>query len=305
MALFLASCVWFLVFKKPESKFGLAGTEKAISLSINGIDYGKIKTASGTVGDFLAEQKIVLGEKDSVWPPKESKIYSGNIISLDRARKVSFLDRGQKIEGYVLGATVEAAIEENNIPVGEDDIVSPSLQEMAHHEEKIEIIRVEIKEEKEIKKIEFKKVVKEDDSLSWRVKKVSQEGKSGKKELTYRAVYHNGKLISRKLVGEEVIEEPVEEISVQGTFVKLGKSHTGLGTWYAWKGGLFAANPWLPMGSYVKVTNMDNGKSVIVQINDRGPFGPNRIIDLDKVAFAKIASLGAGVINVKMEEVAN
>jgi rare lipoprotein A len=53
------------------------------------------------------------------------------------------------------------------------------------------------------------------------------------------------------------------------------------------------------------VTNQSNGKSVIVKINDRGPFGKNRIIDLDKVAFAKIASIGAGIIDVKVEEVTN
>jgi rare lipoprotein A len=76
-------------------------------------------------------------------------------------------------------------------------------------------------------------------------------------------------------------------------------------SWYAFKGGMYAANPWLPMGSYVRVTNNENGKQIIVQINDRGPFGNGRIIDLDKVAFAKIASLGAGVVNVKMEEIKN
>ncbi len=87
--------------------------------------------------------------------------------------------------------------------------------------------------------------------------------------------------------------------------MKLGKSHTGGASWYAWTGTMAAANPWLPKGSYVKVTNLENGKSVIVVINDRGPFVPGRIIDLDKVAFAKIASVGAGVISVKMEEITN
>ena len=48
-----------------------------------------------------------------------------------------------------------------------------------------------------------------------------------------------------------------------------------------------------------------NGKSVIVVINDRGAFVPGHINDLDKVAFDKIASVGAGVINVKMEEIIN
>jgi rare lipoprotein A len=47
------------------------------------------------------------------------------------------------------------------------------------------------------------------------------------------------------------------------------------------------------------VTNVANGKTVIVEINDYGPHGKDRIIDLDKVAFSKIASLGAGVISSK------
>ena len=100
-------------------------------------------------------------------------------------------------------------------------------------------------------------------------------------------------------------KEPTKEIVTQGTYVKIGKSHRGAASWYAWTGTMAAANPWLPMGSYVRVTNMDNGKSVIVKINDRGPFVPGRIIDPDKVAFQKIASIGAGVINVKMEEITN
>jgi rare lipoprotein A len=97
----------------------------------------------------------------------------------------------------------------------------------------------------------------------------------------------------------------VPEIITQGTYVKLGKSHEGAASWYSYTGTLSAANPWLPLGSYVKVTNTSNGKSVIVKINDRGPFGPGRIIDLDKVAFEEIAPLGAGVVNIKMEEILN
>ncbi len=41
-----------------------------------------------------------------------------------------------------------------------------------------------------------------------------------------------------------------------------------------------AAHPTLPLGSYVKVTNLHNGKAVVVKVNDRGPIVPGRIIDL-------------------------
>lgn len=52
---------------------------------------------------------------------------------------------------------------------------------------------------------------------------------------------------------------------------------------------LTAAHPTLPMGAMVRVTNLANGKSIIVRINDRGPFKSNRIIDLSKRAAEKIS----------------
>ena len=125
------------------------------------------------------------------------------------------------------------------------------------------------------------------------------------KEIKYEVAYHDGEEVSRKVIEANVTKEPVEEIVTQGTYIKLGKSHTGLASWYAHTGTMAAANPWLPMGSYVKVTNKANGKSVVVKINDRGPFGENRIIDLDKVAFEKIAPLGQGIADIKMEEIEN
>jgi rare lipoprotein A len=54
----------------------------------------------------------------------------------------------------------------------------------------------------------------------------------------------------------------------------------------------------LPFGTKIKVTNQDNGRSIIVRGNDRGPFYGNRIIDLSEGAFARIASRGQGLANV-------
>lgn len=62
-----------------------------------------------------------------------------------------------------------------------------------------------------------------------------------------------------------------------------------------------AAHKKLPFGSNVKVTNVDNGKSVIVKINDRGPFVRGRIIDLSKSAFSSIGNTSSGLIDVKIE----
>lgn len=62
---------------------------------------------------------------------------------------------------------------------------------------------------------------------------------------------------------------------------------------------LTAAHKTLKFGTKVEVTNTDNNKSVVVKVNDRGPFVKGRDIDLSKGAFKQIASLKSGVIRIK------
>lgn len=64
-----------------------------------------------------------------------------------------------------------------------------------------------------------------------------------------------------------------------------------------------AAHKTLPFGTIVEVTNLSNGKTVEVKINDRGPFGAGRVIDLSSAAFEQLASLGTGIINVQYHPV--
>nr|MBC7613987.1 septal ring lytic transglycosylase RlpA family protein [Pseudopedobacter sp.] len=64
---------------------------------------------------------------------------------------------------------------------------------------------------------------------------------------------------------------------------------------------LTAAHKTLPFGTKVKVTNLSNGKSVKVKINDRGPFVAGRIIDLSKKAARRIGMIKEGVGNVEIK----
>ena len=61
-----------------------------------------------------------------------------------------------------------------------------------------------------------------------------------------------------------------------------------------------AAHKTLPFGTKVRVTNQNNGKSVVVTINDRGPYIAGRIIDLSKAAAHSISMQGSGVVSVKV-----
>jgi len=104
-------------------------------------------------------------------------------------------------------------------------------------------------------------------------------------------------------------------LSACSSFSQQSKPHfseTGLASYYADKyqgrptasGEPFnqyaktAAHKTLPFGTLVKVINLNNGKHIVVRINDRGPFVKGRIIDLSKSAFSSIASLRKGVVRV-------
>lgn len=95
-----------------------------------------------------------------------------------------------------------------------------------------------------------------------------------------------------------------------------GTLHTGKASWYEIKcnGGTATAsgeklNDWamtaahktLPMGTKVRVTNKDNGRSVVVRINDRGPYMKGRIIDVTKGVAQKLGFIKKGVVPVKVE----
>jgi rare lipoprotein A len=90
---------------------------------------------------------------------------------------------------------------------------------------------------------------------------------------------------------------------------------TGLASWYGAKhhgkrtanGEFFnqnkftAAHPSLPLGSIVKVTNLANGKSVDLRVNDRGPYGRGRIIDVSRAAATVLGMGASGVVRVRVE----
>lgn len=112
-------------------------------------------------------------------------------------------------------------------------------------------------------------------------------------------------------------------------YIALGKSYTpmtiagnyktrGIASWYGKKFhgqrtssgetydmyGMSAAHPTLPIPSYARVTNVVSGKSVVVRVNDRGPFLHDRVMDLSYTAAYKLGIIGNGSAEVEVESLA-
>ena len=96
--------------------------------------------------------------------------------------------------------------------------------------------------------------------------------------------------------------------------VSLGTGETGLASWYGQEfhgrptssGEVYdmyqltAAHRELPLGTWVMVTNLNNGRSVELRVNDRGPFVPDRILDVSYGAGRLLGMIGPGVIPVRV-----
>lgn len=123
-------------------------------------------------------------------------------------------------------------------------------------------------------------------------------------------------------------DEPRARYGNRSPYSVLGKSYhvldsargfreRGLASWYGTKfngratsSGEFydicsftAAHKTLPLPSYVRVTNLDNGRSLIVRVNDRGPFHPGRVMDLSYAAAVRLGVDRAGTARVELEAV--
>ncbi|WP_166419151.1 septal ring lytic transglycosylase RlpA family protein [Pseudoalteromonas sp. Z1A8] len=127
---------------------------------------------------------------------------------------------------------------------------------------------------------------------------------------------------------DAIVTETTKSASASRPYTVLGKSYSpmldetgyaeeGIASWYGRKFhgyhtsngetydmfAMTAAHKTLPLPSFVKVTNTANGKSVIVRVNDRGPFHDDRVIDLSYAAAYKLGYYTHGTAKVKLEAV--
>jgi len=130
------------------------------------------------------------------------------------------------------------------------------------------------------------------------------------------AVFRNGSLALQRGGGHAMVGKPYQ---IKGKWYYPAEdpdyAKTGLASWYgsAFHGKLTAngetfdmnhltaAHPTMPLPSYARVTNIKNGSSLVVRVNDRGPFAHNRIIDLSRRAAQLLGYKNSGVTDVKVE----
>jgi rare lipoprotein A len=108
-------------------------------------------------------------------------------------------------------------------------------------------------------------------------------------------------LVTPEYTAEKLQQEPIRQKGIASYYgYKFHGKKTASGELFDMK-ELTAAHKTLPFNTLVKVTNLKNKKSVIVRVNDRGPYSPKRIIDVSRAAAEEIEMIQAGLIEVELE----
>jgi len=276
--------------------------EKKITISDDGLARD-ITTKAQSVAGLLAENNIQLAEKDEVVPSKDTQLFPGMNITINRAAKIKIAVDGEDREVYTLSKSVADALGAENIDLAPQDQIDPALDTPLQNDMDITITRINYEEESVDEDIDFKEIEQKDSKVDWGTKEVSQKGENGVRETVYKVHYENGKEVSRKKLSTKITKSPVTQIVKTGTKLKIGKSDSGIASWYN-AGINECASRDYPPGTWLRVTNLSNGKVAYARVAGYGPKkGTGKLIDLDNKTFKQIAPLGQGTCRVKVEQI--
>jgi len=262
---------------------------------------------------------------------------AGLSFSMQTAKDVT-VTIGGKAQKVTAVGTVADALKAAKVEVDSSDVVNPGLGTPLADGMKITLTMVDQKSQKRRVAVPFSTKKVEDSSLPKGEIKVITKGVNGINEETWTVVFKDGKKVSEKKVSSKVVNAPVTQVIKVGTKTASSSSRstrsssashrstasqssdpvtsgtTCLAPTYGeadcTAGGptasgetfdpsaFTAASKTLPLGSTIRVTNVSNGRTVTVRINDRGPYVGGRCLDLSTAAMNAIAP-GQGLVTVR------
>lgn len=130
--------------------------------------------------------------------------------------QISLVVKGEEVKVSTFKKTVRELLSENGIEYDEDDIITPSLSSEVKDYMKVKVVEVTQSQVTEKEEIPYEVKLIEDSELLKGKTRITQEGKSGKKEITYNLTYYDGKLVKKDLKEETISKEPIDKIVKKG-----------------------------------------------------------------------------------------
>ena len=300
---------------------------RELELTVDG-ETRTVWTTARTVGEALEQLRI--DEPDAKLSATRGLSIGreGLDLGVETAKDVTLTVAGATAPVRLTG-TVADALAEVSVTPDADDIVTPAADTPLADGMEISYVKVDVVTTVKEKAIAFEKTEVKSGKLDKGTEKVTTKGVDGVANETWTEIYRDDVLVTSRVTETEVVKEAVDQVTTVGTRVPAPKTSSSTSSGsdltpatgntckasYYWQGqmtangerfntnDLTAAHKTYAFGTRVKVTNPKNGQSVIVRINDRGPYISGRCLDLSTAAMKAIGGTSAGVITVNYEVV--
>lgn len=194
-----------------------------------------VRTTARTVGEALLRERVILYLGDLVRPGLGSRVTPGLHVYIERSVPFSVHVDGHEIRTRTRQRTVADALAELGIVLGAADIVEPSLSAELKPDLTVSITRVSERVEIEQDAIPYPIAWVPDDELEVDQRRIDVAGQEGLIKRRFRAVYHDGQLVSRTLEDEWVAQEPITRVIAYGRKIVLRTLETPEGPITYWR----------------------------------------------------------------------
>lgn len=191
--------------------------KNSVSIAENGNMEKTVTIMGGVVQDVLDMEKIVLGEYDLINHDPGAYLTNGMVIDITKRIAVSLNVDGETEKIITSAKTVSELLEEQNISVGDKDRISMAKDAVIRNNDTLTIERVDVRKVTETESVAYETETEYSDEMYVDESSVKQEGSDGEKQVTYSVTYVDGKESDRRLVGEKITKDPVNEVILQGT----------------------------------------------------------------------------------------
>ena len=188
----------------------------------------EVMIAKGTVADVLEKADIKLGDNQIVVPDVNTEIKKGINVTVYNAKKISVTADGKTKSVLIPYGNIADALNIAGYNVSKDDILSVSRSSKTENLTEVTIKRVTYSEELSSEKISYKRVTENSDEIPLGETKLKTEGKNGKKLITVKSKFIDGKKVSETVTDSKIVKDAVDEVTLVGT--KGAATNGGAGT---------------------------------------------------------------------------
>jgi len=200
---------------------------EALKYEVKINDNGNVVTTyvySKTVEDALKEAGIKVSEYDELSLDKKANLKSVKSIDIIRAKAVNLAVNGENKTVYTTLTNVGELLDEVNIVIGEETLLITPRETEITEGLNIEIIPKVYEEISETELIPFTIEKKANYNMEKGNTRVARNGVDGEKKVTYRVLKHNGEILEKERLSEEVIKNPVSKLVEYGTIAAVQTS---------------------------------------------------------------------------------